>query len=182
MSSFKEIVTKAVIGKGKKKFVTMHKSIPSNLPTSILGCWVINHNFRGYKVGDKINLEGTYDVNIWYSCDNDSKTEVIKETNSYLETVSVTKNVSCDLGEEEIIVRSLKQPTCINASIVGDAIEYTIEKELGVEIVGDTKVKVSYDEDEEPWEDLNDEILEDTNVNIDDLDKEIDNNVDENYI
>lgn len=64
MSSYKEIVTKAVLGKGKKSFVTSHTVTPSCVPTTILGCWVINHNFRGYKVEDKINLEGSFDVNI----------------------------------------------------------------------------------------------------------------------
>ena len=75
-------------------------------------------------------MEGTYDVNIWYSCDNDSKTDVIKESNKYLEQVSITKKTTSDLGTEEIIVRSLKQPNCTNAIIKDGKIEYTIEKEL----------------------------------------------------
>ena len=168
--------------KGRKNFVTSHTVTPNCIPTTILGCWVINHNFRGYKASDKINIEGTYDVNIWYSCENDSKTEVIKESNNYLETVTVTTKSSPDLGNEEIIVRSLKQPTCVNAIIKDGKIEYTIEKELGIEIIGDTKVKITYDEDEEPWEDLNDrqeEITEEKEIEIDEA---IDNQVDENYI
>ena len=182
MSSYKEIVTKAVLGKGKKSFVTSHTVTPSCVPTTILGCWVINHNFRGYKVEDKINLEGSFDVNIWYSCENDSKTEVIKERNNYLETVVVNKRESTDLGSEEIIVRSLKQPSCVKAEIVDGKIVYTIEKELGIEIVGDTKVKIQYDEDEEPWEDLLTNDSEETNVEIEEIEKEIDEEVKEDYI
>ena len=49
MSSYKEIVTKAVIGKGKKLFTTDNTIKVSNLPSTILGCWVINHNFQGQK-------------------------------------------------------------------------------------------------------------------------------------
>lgn len=181
MANFKEIVTKAVLGKGKKSFITTHTVTPNCTPTTILGCWVINHNFRGYKASDKINVEGTYDVNIWYSCENDSKTEVIKESNSYLETVVVTTTSTPDLGSEEIIVRSLKQPTCTNAVIKDGKIEYTIEKELGIEIIGDTKVKISYDEDEEPWEDLN-ETLNEEEIDTSNIDEVIENQVDENYI
>ena len=43
MSNFKEIVTKAVIGKGKKTFSSTMEQIIENNPTTILGCWVINH-------------------------------------------------------------------------------------------------------------------------------------------
>ena len=43
MAYFKEIVTKAIIGKGKK---TTDKKLTINTDTNIdtvLGCWVINH-------------------------------------------------------------------------------------------------------------------------------------------
>lgn len=43
MASYKEIVTKAIIGKGKKYFKDNYDMEVSNTPTTILGCWVINH-------------------------------------------------------------------------------------------------------------------------------------------
>lgn len=43
MSLYKEIVTKAIIGKGKKYFKDNYSLEASNNPTTILGCWVINH-------------------------------------------------------------------------------------------------------------------------------------------
>ena len=64
MASFKEIVTKAVIGKGKKTFTTTNSVVPECEASTILGCWVINHNFKGYKSGDTITVEGSYDINI----------------------------------------------------------------------------------------------------------------------
>ena len=76
MSLYKEIVTKAVIGKGKKYFKDNYSISIENTPTTILGCWVINHKFKGYKTNEKIGVSGSYDVNIWYSYDNDSKTAV----------------------------------------------------------------------------------------------------------
>ena len=50
MGSFREIVTKAVIGKGKKLFSNNYTLIPEEIPTTILGCWVINHKFKGYRI------------------------------------------------------------------------------------------------------------------------------------
>ena len=40
--------------------------------------------------------------------------------------------------------------------IVGDNIEYNIEKELGIEIVGDTKVRIETSDDEDEWDEEDD--------------------------
>ena len=176
MASYREIVTKTVIGKGKKTFSNHYNLTPEQTPTTILGCWVINHNFKGYKNGDKIEVDGSCDVNIWYAYDNDTKTIVTKKTITYRELLSVARKRESDInGEEEIIVRSLKQPTCTKVDIVNGTISYDIEKELGVEIVGDTKVKIAIEEDEEPWDEIPEDVTDDTM-------KEIDDNVDPNYI
>ena len=57
----------------------------------------------------------------------------------------------------------MKQPNCVKVDINGNDIVYTIEKELGIEIVGEKKIKVAIEEDEEPWdvieEDVDDDIL-----------------------
>lgn len=43
MSYFKEIVTKAVIGKGKKTTNLNHSIETEDNINTVLGCWVINH-------------------------------------------------------------------------------------------------------------------------------------------
>lgn len=177
MANYKEIVTKAVLGKGKKTFIDSYTVVPNCVPTTVLGCWVINHTFSGTKEKDLITISGSYDVNIWYSCENDTSTEVIKETKTYQETVHVKTRESADLSSEEIIVRSLRQPTCTKAAIENGQIVYSVEKELGVEIVGDTKVKIQYDEEEEPWDNLDEEELPDDAVL-----SQIDEEVNENYL
>lgn len=80
-----------------------------------------------------------------------------------------------DVGDTDIIVRTLKQPTCNKVEINGNTINFDVEKELGVEIVGETKFKIGVEDDEEQWEDLTDEVTEET-------EKEIEKEVDENYI
>lgn len=169
MSNYREIVTKAVIGKGKKLFTTNNSITVPNTPSTILGCWVINHNFNGNKTGERITIQGSYDVNIWYSYDNDTKTDVIKETNTYQEVVNMRSRAD-ETGNEEIIVRSLKQPNCVKVDINGNQINYTIEKELGIELVGDVKVKIEANEEEDPW----DEIVEDkTEEELEKIDTEV---------
>lgn len=178
MANYKEIVTKAVIAKGKKLFTSDNSVLVSNNPSTILGCWVINHNFNGVRNGDKITINGSYDVNIWYSYDNDTKTEVIRETNTYQEVVNMRNREDIN-GDEEIIVRSLKQPNCVKVDISGNNINYTIEKELGIELVGDVKVKIEANLEEDPW----DEIVEDNSEEvIEQIDTVEENFIDENTI
>ena len=179
MASTREIVTKAVVGKGKKTFTTTKTVTPEYVPTTILGCWVINHTFKGYRNGNKINIEGSYDVNIWYSCSEDTKTEVVRETTTYLEEVNVPKQDDTDITNEEIIIRSLKQPSCTRADIVDDKIEYTVQKELGIEIVGDVKVKIAYDEEEDPWEVIMDDV---DDSDIANAEQQIEQEVNEEYL
>lgn len=159
MSLYKEIVTKAVIGKGKKYFKDNYSIDVENVPTTILGCWVINHKFKGYKTNDKIGVSGSYDVNIWYSYDNDSKTTVVNKNISYNDLFNVKLKESADLSSDtDIIVRTLNQPNCSGVNINDKSITFDIEKELGVEVVGETKVKIAVEEDEEPWEVIEDEL------------------------
>jgi len=176
MANYKEIVTKAVIGKGKKHFTTQNSITPEIVPTTILGCWVINHNFRGYRQDNRIIIEGSYDVNIWYSCLNDTKTEVVRRSDTYKEVLHVPRRNTDGIADnEEIIVRSLNQPSCVKTDIDGGKIVYTIEKDLGVEIVGDTKVKIEASLEEDPW----DEIEDDDQEEIIDA---IDNQVEEEFL
>ncbi len=167
--AYKEIVTKAVIGKGKKTYKNTYQIEVDNKPSTILGCWIINHNFKAKEENDKIKIDGSYDVNIWYAYDNDTKTTVITKTINYREEEILTVKDN-NIVNKDIIIRSLKQPTCISAKEDNNTINIEIEKELGIEIVGDTKIRISSVEEEESWDnldgqidDINTEYIEKTN-------------------
>jgi len=178
VATFKEIVTKAVIGKGKKYFKNVYTIDTELEPTTVLGCWVINHKFKASETGSKIIVDGSYDVNIWYSYDNDSKTAVVTKKIDYEEVVSIKLKETTDLSNDrDVIVRVLKQPTCTDVEIDKGSIKFSIEKELGIEIVGETLVKISIEDEAEEWE----EIVEEEEVTPE-VEKEIDENVEENFI
>ncbi len=171
--AYKEIVTKAVIGKGKKKYRNDYQITVDVIPTTILGCWIINHNFSAKEINGKIIINGSFDANIWYSYDNDTKTNVITRNITYTEEekLSLANN---DIVNKEVIVRSLKQPTCVKAKEEGNNINIEIEKELGLEIIGDTKVKVSSVEEEDTWDILgSDENEEIDNINTNYIEEEM---------
>lgn len=171
MNNYKEIVTKAVVGKSKKNSTNKYTMTVENIPNTILGCWVINHKFSGYTNNDNINVNGSYDVNVWYSYDNDTKTGVANKTYNYSETIPVHLKENVSDGKE-VMVRSLKQPSVNEVNIENGNIVLSIEKELAVEVVGNTMIKVpveSYNDDYE-------EIIENNNnndVNVEQIEEEV---------
>ena len=175
MSNFKEIVTKAVVGKAKKTSSGDYVIRTEEVPNTILGCWVINHTFNGSNNNGSVLINGAFDVNVWYSFDNDTKTAVSRERFSYSDIMNIRlKDNKTITDNSEIIVRSLKQPTVTEVKIDEGLVKLNIEKELGVEIVGDTKIKVSVEEDEDDYEFISDD--------VDNMSDEVLDNIDENYL
>jgi len=173
LSNFREIVTKAVIGKAKKTSGNKFNVETEQRPDTVLGCWVINNTFNGTNNRGSVLINGSFDVNIWYSYDNDTKTAVSTRNFNYQEKMNVPlKNDTVLDNNSEIIVRSLKQPTVTNVEINNGIIELSIEKELGVEIVGNTKVRVSVEDFDDDYEEL---------IEEEDIDAAIDN-INENYL
>ncbi len=172
MSNYREIVTKAVIGKAKKTSSSNFNLTPEERADTVLGCWVINNTFNGANNNGSVLITGSFDVNVWYSYDNDTKTAVSTKRFNYSDKMNVPlKNDTVLDNNSEIIVRSLKQPTVTNVDIKDGVVNLTIEKELGVEIVGNTKVKISVEDLDDDYEEIIDE----------EVDEEIDN-VKEEYL
>ena len=158
MAYFKEIVTKAIIGKGKKTTNLDHVVETEDSINTILGCWVINHTFDGINNNGKVLVNGSYDINIWYSYDNNTKTNVLVRRFNYQDmmNVKIKENSEVD-NTSEITVRTLNQPSVTDVKIEGSKIKLTVHKELGVEVLGDTKVRVSVEDEFEDYEEIIDE-------------------------
>ncbi len=142
MANYREIISRAVISKGKKVFKQNGEITVDTRPSTILGCWVINHKFSGVKQNNNVSINGSYDINIWYSYDNDTKTEVVKKACNYSEIIKMN-DISEEYDNANIVVRSLTDPKCVSANIDSNKINYEVELELGIELVGDVKVKIS---------------------------------------
>ena len=173
-NNYKEIVTKTVIGQGKKTFKNDYELTTDTDVDTVLGCWVINHKIKGKKDDEYIKINGSYDINIWYSYDNNTKTNVVSKKMFYEERVRVKVRENGDLNDNsEIIIRSLKNPTCIDVSNEDKTIKYTISKELGIEIVGDAKIRIPVSNSEDDYDLIIDE---------DEVNNEIDKSVNTNYL
>src|SRR5699024_12840171 len=104
-SDYREIITKAVCGRGRNRTKSTDYVIPSQKSTSILGCWVINHEYHAKKKSsDIVEVHGTYDINIWYSYHNNTKTDVVKDTINYCDEIELSsQDMHCLHDEDEII-------------------------------------------------------------------------------
>lgn len=177
MAYFKEIMTKAIIGKGKK---TTEQDLVINTENNIdtvLGCWVINHSFSGVSNNGKVIVNGAYDVNVWYSYDNNTKTNVLVNRFNYQDVMNVKiKDDSEFNNSSDIIIRSLTQPSVIDVKVDGNDIKLKVHKEMGAEIVGDTKVRVSVEETFDDYEEI------DEYEDIDEVINKIDEEVNEDFI
>ena len=145
MNDIREIVTKAVIGKGKKRFRVTESIDDVAAPAdSILGCWIINHKFGARKSDNAVDVKGFYDINVWYSYDGNTKTEVARKCVDYADHVNVHRTIrDCLYEGDEVIARTIQQPTCVDARIEDGEIIVEVEFELVVEVIGETKMRVS---------------------------------------
>lgn len=144
MGNYKEIVTKAILDKTQKD-VNLEYTLPMNEPIdNVLGCWVINHKFNGSVFNNSVVINGEYDINIWYSYNGNSKTNVIIKNFTYQEQMDMNLNNSHDT---EVIVKCLNQPSVVDVNIENNNIILKVESIMGVEIIGNTSLKVSVLED-----------------------------------
>lgn len=145
MKRIRQIVTKAVVAKGKKRFESVEVLCPPNQPTNILGCWVINHHFQSKRVGDFVEITGKYDINVWYAYNNKSKTAVFTQTVHYKDRVKLHFREGEHNSSNQVKIRVLQQPNCVEAVIAPNKndIRVTVERKFLVEVVGETTICIN---------------------------------------
>lgn len=163
---YREIVTKAVVGKGKISNTSTVIVSPSNNVSKILGCWVINHYYVNSFENGKVFAKGRYDIHLWYGYNNDSDTLIHKQTIDYVEEFNVKMKNNEVINEiNEFLIRSVKYPSCNGLTLNDDGmVSIKVEKELTLDVIGDAKLKVQVSDSV----DFNDDI---DNINVDYLSK-----------
>ncbi len=157
MNEIREIVTKAIVERGKKTIRFVEKVQTTNPVESVLGCWVLNHSFQAEKTPTGVLLQGIFEVNIWYSYNNNSQTEISKEMIHYQQEIKTKKKINEYHDQNiDVIVRMIQPPVCSDVKIVDNFIEIEVLLEVSAEVIGETKMRVSvldqvpnYDSDEE---------------------------------
>lgn len=140
---YRELIAKAVCGKGHKFSQQTFTITPSHTPSTILGCWIINTTFQAEKTGEAVDVSGSFDVNLWFSFANNTQTEVTKQTVRFSVPVGLSFYDKNMRGDVEVFARAVAQPKCVKAELTSEGnVLVKVESEYAVEIVGETKVTV----------------------------------------
>lgn len=168
MNEIREIVTKAIVGKGKKLIRIKENVEPRYEAFSILGVWVINHEFEAALTdNNRVEMIGNFEINIWYSYDDNTKTDIAKKIVGYTQTVN-TRQIVKEVNDnsQDVIVRIIQQPTCTNAKLVNSDIEVEIVFEVVAEVIGETKMMVTVFTQMESYEPIDDNFENEINENF----------------
>ena len=157
MSNIREIYTKAIVAKGKKLSRNSYTFSLSDNPTSVLGCWLTNHHYEASIKQGVPKIVGTYDVHIWYSCDDDMSSKVEKKQVTYIDEMQVVKKEQREFeSTDSLKARCLGKPKCLNAFLRNSEVVCEVEKEMQLEISGETCIKVEVKNEDEVWDDFED--------------------------
>lgn len=151
----RDILTKAVCGRGRQFVQLAQPFTPHYEPSTILGAWVINHRFDAVQNGPFVEVVGSYDMNLWYAYDNNTKTDVAKETLTYVQKIELQHlDRHFRPATVEVSARTIQEPNCVEATISSKdrKVIVRIEFELQAEIVAETQLRVLvYDDPTQNW-------------------------------
>ena len=137
----KEIVTKAVVNKGKIiNNNEIYFDVKDNI-NKVIGCWIINHNYLSVVEKEKVYASGYYDVHIWYAIDNSSDTKILKNTIEYRDEFAM-ENSRIDQENSEYKIYCLEYPSCVKLQLLDNKILVNVKKSLAVDVIGESKLLV----------------------------------------
>ena len=186
-STMRTIVTNAVCGRATQTCqTTIYMNPEENLePDRILGCAIKNakileNRFEGFtKDKMKIKIDGEFEVHVWHEAGGDT---AVSKNNAKFSEIVLIKSIEGENHYEQEYANKIitawisKKPVSQGTMIVNrsgaPAIAIQTEYELGVEVMGETKINIlSYalnkhnTETDESFDDL----LKD-NIDYDDVD------------
>lgn len=141
----REIITHAVCGKGTKYSTETFTIRPDHLPTTVGGCWVMNHHCKGELVDHAVEVHGRFDLNLWYSYDDNSQTTVAKDAVEYTLVVPLHEMDPHRSFDEALVdVRMIQEPNCLDAVLNDATHEVAVTVTMGhqAELIGRTKLWV----------------------------------------
>ena len=121
-----------------------------------------------YLKDNNVYVEGEYEVHIWYAYDEDKNTDLYKEKMKYNELIPFKMKRKEELTtKQELKAYTINYPSCIELKIIDDKLYLKIQKEFRVDAIGEAVIRVQLSD-----------LIEDPL----DLDEEIEQNVDVDYL
>jgi len=140
----KEILTRAVLAKGKIEGVKEEVIELKDNPSKLVGCWVINNNCLTVLENNKVYLEGSYDVHVWYAINDDTDSVLEKKTINYKEEFIIEEKT--DISDCEYKLYCNEYPRCVELKLEEGKAKVNISKNFSIDIVGESKFMVEVNE------------------------------------
>ncbi len=151
--NIREIYTKAIVAKGKKLSRYSYTLCLNHVPDEILGCTIMNHCYKASMQKEKPQILGTFDIHLWYRLGYESHVE--KHTIQYVDDMQVSKKEQRELYEHDHVQsRCLTQPKYLSLDYKEQEVYVEVEKEMLLEITGETCIRVEVKDEMETWDDL----------------------------
>lgn len=147
----REIVAKTTCGSGFKaieyvQYVELEKEA---VPDKILGCFITNvENPKAlkYKVPERSNyyvpVKGSFDMHIWYSCNNGRETAVGNASVIYHENIPILKRIGRPVGPVVASAKLDEGPTVADVKLEGNKIRVEVLMKISAEVVGDSRLVI----------------------------------------
>ena len=104
-------------------------------PNTILGIWILNHKFKSKKNNEDLEIKGEYEVNVWYSYSNDTKTNIATRKIEYNEIIPKIFNQTSNYS-----IKLLGNPSCSKENIEDDVIIVEIFKQFEIEVIDEIEI------------------------------------------
>lgn len=148
---YREVITKAVCGREYKEFQFRRKvSIPENrVLTKLLGTSITKVSLPRERVltADRarvyVPVKGGFEVNVWYSFNNNQSTDIVAEKVLFEEVIPVKLSAGIK-GREVVAILDVDDgPCCTEAEVEGTSrINIVTGLKVSVEIIGETKILI----------------------------------------
>ena len=152
MKNYRHIITKAIIGHGKKKLDCKTTTTLPQRPNRILGCWIVSHRYQAKNTTNEVEIVGQYEVNIWYAFSGSKKTAVYAKSIHYKGVVPIHYE-SKPVSRDDVYIKSIDEPGCERVEIEDDG-KVCVETVhcVHVEVIGETTICVETFQRHEPDE------------------------------
>lgn len=152
LKNYRHIITKAIIGHGKKKLDCKTTTTLPQRPNRILGCWIVNHQYQAKNTLNEVEIVGQYEVNIWYAFSGSKKMAVYAKSIHYKGVVPIHYE-SKPVSRDDVYIKSIDEPGCERVEIEDDG-KVCVETVhcVHVEVIGETTICVETFQRHEPDE------------------------------
>ena len=141
----REIVTKAVVSKGKIVDSNEMEFEVEGKVNKVIGCWIINHNYLSVAEADRVYASGCYDVHIWYALNESRDTRVYKKSVEYKDEI-ILDNKNFDKDSSEYKIYCLEYPNCTSLQLIDNRFVVNVKKSLAIDVIGESKLLVQVSE------------------------------------